>query len=178
MNDYSGPVPCSYHPHVMTGLRCTRCGKPICPDCATRTDVGLRCPECAGVRAMGTIRTSPEALAKAALSGLAVAVLVAGLWRFFPQWQFYLALAMGFGVVEAVAWAANNKRGLDLQILSMILITIGFALSRWFLADRYGISWQSINDFTPWVAAYLQLHAMPDLLFMGLAYVISWIRFR
>ena len=28
-----GQVPCSYHPEVMTGLRCSRCGKPICPRC-------------------------------------------------------------------------------------------------------------------------------------------------
>lgn len=174
----SGQVPCSYHPDVMTGLRCTRCAKPICPLCAVRTPVGLRCPECAGVRSMGTIRTSSDALIKAALGGLAVAVLVAVLWRFFPAWQFYLSLALGFGIVETVAWATNNKRGRDLQILSMVLITIGLVLSRVFLADRYGISWDSVSAMNEFAMRRLQLQLMPDLLFAAIAYLIAWVRFR
>lgn len=174
----SGQVPCSYHPDVMTGLRCTRCAKPICPLCAVRTPVGLRCPECAGVRSMGTIRTSSDALVKAALGGLAVAVVIAVLWRFFPAWQFYLSLALGFGVVETVAWATNNKRGRDLQILSIVLITIGLVLSRVFLADRYGISWDSVSAMNEFAMRRLQLQLMPDLLFAAIAYLIAWVRFR
>lgn len=178
MEQPSGNVPCSYHPDVLTGLRCTRCGKPICPLDSVRTDVGLRCPECAGVRTMGTIRTGTNALLKAAGSGLLVAVVVAGLWRFFPDWQFYLALLMGFGVVEVVARATNNKRGTDLQILSMVIITIGFLLSRIMLADRYGITWAMVNDMSPFVSRVLQLQAIPDLVFLAVAYVIAWVRFK
>lgn len=174
----SGPVPCSYHPDVLTGLRCNRCGKPICPLDAIRTDVGNRCPECAGVRAPGTIRTGTDSLVKAILGGLLVAVVLAALWRFFPDWQFYLALAMGFGVVETVAWATNNKRGTDLQVLSMVIITVGFLLSRIFLANRYGITLEHINDMSPVVARLLQLQAIPDLIFLGIAYLIAWVRFR
>lgn len=178
MDNASGQVPCSYHPNVLTGLRCNRCGKPICPQDAVRTPVGMRCPSCAGVRTMGTIKTDSISLAKAALAGLAVAVVVAALWRFFPGWQFYLSLALGFGVVEAVAWATDNKRGRDLQILSMVMITIGFVLSRWFLADRYGVSLEDINNLSRYGTAALQLRAVPDLLFVALGYVIAWIRFR
>lgn len=174
----TGQVPCSYHPDVLTGLRCTRCAKPICPLCSVRTPVGLRCPDCAGVRSMGTIRTSSDALFKAALGGLVVAVLVAVLWRFFPAWQFYLSLALGFGVVETVAWATNNKRGRDLQILSMVLVTIGLVLSRVLLADRYGISWESVSAMNDFAMRRLQLQLMPDLLFAALAYIIAWVRFR
>lgn len=173
-----GPVPCSYHPDVLTGLRCNRCGKPICPLDAVRTDVGNRCPECAGVRAPGTIRTSTDSLLKALLGGLLVAVVIAALWRFFPSWQFYLSLAMGFGVVETVAWATNNKRGRDLQILSMAIITVGFLLSRVLLANRYGVTLEHLNDMSSVVARALQLQAIPDLLFLGIAYLIAWVRFR
>ncbi len=177
--DYSsGPVPCSYHPDTLTGLRCNRCGKPICPLDAVRTDVGNRCPECAGVRAPGTIRTATDSLLKAVLAGLLVAVVVAVLWRFFPTWQFYLSLAMGFGVVETVAWATNNKRGSDLQIASMAIITAGFLLSRFLLANRYGITFEHINDMSPLVANLLQLRAIPDLVFVAIAYLIAWVRFR
>lgn len=37
---------CYRHPEVETGLRCNRCGKPICPKCAQRSPVGFRCPDC------------------------------------------------------------------------------------------------------------------------------------
>lgn len=178
MDSPSGHVPCSYHPNVLTGLRCNRCGKPICPDDAVRTPVGLRCPDCAGVRHMGSIRTGTSDLIKAAGMALVVAVLVAAFWRFFPQWQFYLSLLMGFGVVETVARATNNKRGADLQALSMVIITIGFLLSRVLLADRYGITWAHVNEMSPFISQLLQIRAIPDLLFLAIAYVIAWVRFR
>lgn len=38
---------CYRHPDRETGVSCSRCGRPICPDCMTPTSVGMRCPECA-----------------------------------------------------------------------------------------------------------------------------------
>lgn len=37
---------CYRHPEVETGLRCNRCNQPICPQCARRSPVGFRCPDC------------------------------------------------------------------------------------------------------------------------------------
>ncbi len=37
---------CANHPERETGLRCNRCGKPICSQCAVQTPVGYRCREC------------------------------------------------------------------------------------------------------------------------------------
>ncbi|HWV35453.1 MAG TPA: hypothetical protein VNZ55_07470 [Thermomicrobiales bacterium] len=193
MHSSSGQVPCSYHPDVMTGLRCTNCGKPICPKDAVRTPVGLRCPDCAGVRRMGTIRTPTNDLAKSLGAGLLVAVVVAVLWRFIPSWGFYLSLAMGFGVVEAIARFTRNKRGTDLQIAAMAVITVGFLLSRALLAQRYGLSIDSLTQLNGmvWndavrdtygypraVGDLLRLQAVPDLIYMALAYIIAWVRFR
>ena len=127
---------------------------------------------------MGSIRTGTSDLIKAAGMALVVAVLVAAFWRFFPQWQFYLSLLMGFGVVETVARATNNKRGVDLQALSMVIITIGFLLSRVLLADRYEITWAHVNEMSPFISQLLQIRAIPDLLFLAIAYVIAWVRFR
>jgi len=39
---------CYRHPSRETGVSCSSCGRPICPDCMTSTSVGMRCPECAG----------------------------------------------------------------------------------------------------------------------------------
>lgn len=38
---------CYRHPDRETGVSCSSCGKPICPECMTPTPVGMRCPECA-----------------------------------------------------------------------------------------------------------------------------------
>jgi len=41
---------CYRHPGRETGVSCSNCGNPICPDCMTATPVGMRCPDCAGQR--------------------------------------------------------------------------------------------------------------------------------
>jgi membrane associated rhomboid family serine protease len=41
---------CYRHPGRETGVACSNCGRPICPDCMTSTSVGMRCPECAKQR--------------------------------------------------------------------------------------------------------------------------------
>ncbi len=38
---------CYRHPNRETGVSCSNCGRPICPECMTPTPVGMRCPECA-----------------------------------------------------------------------------------------------------------------------------------
>jgi len=41
---------CYRHTSRETGVSCSNCGRPICPDCMTTTPVGMRCPECAKQR--------------------------------------------------------------------------------------------------------------------------------
>ena len=41
---------CYRHPSRETGVACSNCGRPICPDCMTPTPVGMRCPECSRQR--------------------------------------------------------------------------------------------------------------------------------
>lgn len=142
---------------------------------------------------MGTIRTPTNDLAKALGAGLLVAVVVAVLWRFIPSWGFYLSLVMGFGVVETIARFTRNKRGADLQIAAIVIITVGFLMSRALLAQRFGISITGLTEMNGavWndavrsaygaprtVGALLRLQAVPDLIYMALAYAIAWVRFR
>ncbi len=53
---------CYRHHSRETRVSCSRCGKPICPDCMTPSPVGMRCPDCAGdrVKVRGVRSTSSD----------------------------------------------------------------------------------------------------------------------
>ena len=56
---------CYRHPDRETGVSCSNCGNPICPDCMTATPVGMRCPDCSKqktqVRSLQNIYADPTA---------------------------------------------------------------------------------------------------------------------
>lgn len=73
---------CYRHPNRETGVSCSNCGRPICPECMTPTPVGMRCPECARqrtkvVRGVGEASLLSRAPATAVLIALNVAVFIA-----------------------------------------------------------------------------------------------------
>ncbi len=55
---------CYRHTNRETGVSCSSCGRPICPDCMTPTPVGMRCPECSRertkVKSLRTMTTEPN----------------------------------------------------------------------------------------------------------------------
>ncbi|MER7516826.1 rhomboid family intramembrane serine protease [Streptomyces sp. NPDC126499] len=62
---------CYRHPDVETGIRCTRCEKPICPDCMVSASVGFQCPDC--VRGGSGTGHAPDANQPRTLAGGRVA---------------------------------------------------------------------------------------------------------
>jgi membrane associated rhomboid family serine protease len=76
------PDVCYRHPDRETSVKCSRCGRPICPDCMYDSPVGMRCPECAGQRARSrrvAIRRAENPYGTYALIALNVIVFIAEL---------------------------------------------------------------------------------------------------
>ncbi|KOV09032.1 MULTISPECIES: rhomboid family intramembrane serine protease [Streptomyces] len=84
---------CYRHPDRDTGITCTRCERPICPECMISASVGFQCPECvrggsgtghrptanaARTIAGGVVAEDPQLVTKI-LIGINVAVFFAGL---------------------------------------------------------------------------------------------------
>lgn len=46
MTEPAAPPVCPVHPDRVSYITCTRCGRPMCPDCMVQAPVGFQCREC------------------------------------------------------------------------------------------------------------------------------------
>jgi membrane associated rhomboid family serine protease len=55
-----GPLSCYRHPDRPTAVSCTRCGRPVCPDCMRSAAVGQQCVDCvqAAAASVPPVRTA------------------------------------------------------------------------------------------------------------------------
>lgn len=128
---------CANHPDRETRLRCNRCNKPICMDCAVQTPVGYRCREC--VRGQQdkfyTAKTTNQLAAYivAGLGGVALgfgAFLLSRLMGGFIGWivAFFVGGAVG-GVLAEVVWqAAGRKRSRNLSVVVTAVFVVSAAV--------------------------------------------------
>jgi hypothetical protein len=124
------PLYCANHPNEQTYLRCGKCEKPICSRCRVSTPVGFRCYQCANLSVLPTYAVSTDYYLKSSIAGLLAAAVAGVLMGVFPAFEFWAALVMGIAVPEAVALAANQKRGPGLRAVALFSIAFGFILSR------------------------------------------------
>jgi membrane associated rhomboid family serine protease len=87
---------CYRHPNRETGVSCSNCGKPICPDCMTTTPVGMRCPDCARqrtvVKTLRNTRNQPD---------VTIALIAINVIAFLAEGSFSLDGSLsGGGVAE------------------------------------------------------------------------------
>jgi membrane associated rhomboid family serine protease len=79
----SAPV-CYRHTNRETYIRCTRCDRPICPDCMVPASVGHQCPECValGRRSQRQVRTAFGGTRSGARGYATVSLIVANVLLF------------------------------------------------------------------------------------------------
>ncbi len=127
------PLHCANHPTRETMLRCNRCEKPICVQCAVLTEVGYRCKEC--VRGQQKVFYNggqgdlliggAVALVLGGIIGAAAYVLL-GFFGFFSLIIAFLAgPAAGGLVAEAIRRAVRKRRTRGMKWLAAALFILG-----------------------------------------------------
>jgi hypothetical protein len=102
---------CANHPTRDTLLRCNRCEKPICVECAVLTPTGYRCKEC--------VRSQQKIFETALPKDYVFGIIIAGVLSFFGSllvglvgfFVIFVAPAAGWVVAEAVRKATGRRRG-------------------------------------------------------------------
>jgi hypothetical protein len=165
---------CTWHPDRETLLRCNRCDRPMCTECAVQHPVGLRCKECIKETRSPLYKVSAAGYALATGAGLVVGFLgavVLLLVGSFPWLGWILAFfwggAVGAGQAEAVGRAAGRKRGPGLQLVGAATLVIGLGLVLLFRAG-------SPNKLLPYVQAYL----FTSLIYLFASIGAVWARLR
>lgn len=116
---------CYNHPQRETQLRCNRCERPICSECAVLTPTGYRCKEC--------IRGQQKIFDNAQAFDYPLAVIVAGVLSFLGSylagflWFFILMAAPIVGVIiaEAVRWVVRKRRSKLLGQVATVAVVVG-----------------------------------------------------
>jgi hypothetical protein len=101
---------CYIHPDRETLLRCNRCERPICSQCAVLTPTGYRCKNCVrGQQKIFDTAQSTDFIFAGVISLVLsfVGSLVAGVMGFFT---IFLAPIAGVIIAEAVRWAVHRRR--------------------------------------------------------------------
>jgi hypothetical protein len=124
----STPMRCKCRKQAVTGLRCSRCFVPICPDCSRPAPVGMLCRDCA--------RGKPSHLYVVEPKNLAAAIPVTLLAGLFGGWLMSTIRGIGFfgmfagflyglAVGEVALRMTGRKRGLQIEILAGVCVLIG-----------------------------------------------------
>ncbi len=116
---------CANHPDRETYLRCNRCEKPICVECAVLTPTGYRCKECVRMqqKIFETAKTQDYVLAFI-ISGVLsyLGSLVVGFAGFF---SLLLAPFVGIIIAEAVRKVTGKRRSKTLFRVASISAALG-----------------------------------------------------
>lgn len=122
---------CARHPDIETDLRCGKCEQPICPKCLVQTPVGARCPQCAALKKLPVFEVSRIFYIRATVAGLLSAAVLGCVWPYIPLsgfLLFFIALAVGYVIGEAISLSVNRKRGPGLQAIAGVSVFVCYII--------------------------------------------------
>jgi membrane associated rhomboid family serine protease len=171
----SPPAPtievCYRHPDVQTRVHCTRCERPICPDCMIPAPVGFQCPECVE-EARREFRKGPGrpfrggiSVTKALLVAIAIPfvieIVVGGPRALFDpsaQLLFDLGAMAPPAVAEGQFWRLFTAMFLHAGLLHVALNAYFFWLFGRVVESVFGRTWMLliflVSGFLASVASY------------------------
>ena len=171
----SPPAPtievCYRHPNVQTRVHCTRCERPICPDCMIPAPVGFQCPECVA-EARREFRKGPGrplrggvSVTKALLVAIAIPfvieIVVGGPQALFDpsgQTLFRLGAMQPIAVASGQFWRLFSAMFLHAGILHIALNAYFFYLFGRTVEGSFGRTWMLViylvSGFVASVASY------------------------
>lgn len=133
---------CAVHPQRDTELRCNRCDRYMCIDCAKRTPVGYTCREC--VRGhenkfyQGTLIDYVLVAAVSAIGG-ALTIIVTALAGGFLLIAFIIAPAIGGATAQLALQITGRRRGRQSGTVSAGALILGGIAGSYFLTGAIGI---------------------------------------
>ena len=154
---------CANHPDRETLLRCNRCEKPICIQCAIQTPTGYRCKEC--------VRGQQQKFNTARVSDLIIAPVIALILSYIGSlvtnfvgfFTLFAAPLIAMGIERVIRLFIKNRRSNALFIASAIGCALGglpsllFALRPFLgLLNGAGVNLLGLNPLI-WRGAYLVL---------------------
>jgi len=171
----SPPAPtievCYRHPNVQTRVHCTRCERPICPDCMIPAPVGFQCPECVA-EARREFRKGPGrplrggvSVTKALLVAIAmpfvIEIVVGGPQALFnpsAQLLFDLGAMAPPAVADGQFWRLFTAMFLHAGLLHVALNAYFFWLFGRVVESVFGRTWMLliflVSGFLASVASY------------------------
>lgn len=185
---------CEVHPDRETGLRCNKCGRLICTECAVQTPVGYRCREC--------VRGQEEKFFKAnnadnvinfavtsVLTGIASVIIFAvGVPLLFV---IILGIPIGGGISELALRATQRKRSRYSGQIGAAAAVIGGLTGATFYAwgrlnEAYALVVERFGERAAEVAGTpsldqaftLVINQLPLLLFIGMIAFAVYGRYR
>ena len=125
---------CYKHQDRKTLLRCNKCGRPICLECAVQTPTGYRCKDCIKTQQKVFDTAEGKDYIFGALIALVLGYIGSYLEQLIPLFSFLSALIVGiaFGklICSAVRSAVSKRRSQALSLTVVIAAGIGGLIPR------------------------------------------------
>lgn len=157
---------CYNHPNRETLLRCNRCERPICTECAVLTPTGYRCKEC--------VRGQQKTFETARWSDYPVVIIIAVVLSAIGSYigsmlgffTIFVAPVAGVVIAEAIRWATRKRRSRALFRTAAVFVALGglwlplmhlLGLLGGSYFDIMGLVWSSVYVILSTSSAYYRL---------------------